>query len=106
MNSEQVDAVNLDGFDFFDGPPTERSPTWYDNFRVIPKAKKLLYASTAMTLLFSFVSLVLCCTAAASTNVQHIHGLIGAAIAMMIITFAAGCIQVVFYKEKDIIISI
>jgi len=93
--------------DFFDTPPrVESPPNWWDALRVLHKTKKILYCSTAFVLLCSFATLVLCCVAVANPTMENARGLVGGAIAMALLTLATGCVQVVLFKEKDIIVSI
>lgn len=100
--------MNINSFEDEFNPVETPSLNCCDYFRILPKNKKILYGSTACILVFSFVALVLCCVAVAveRPTLEIAPGLVGGAIAMLLLVFGTACLQVAFYKEKDIIVSI
>ena len=108
MSGDAIESVNLNTFDFFDGSAEAtggNSITCIDRLAVVPRANKILYGTTICIFACAFISLVLCCVAVAQRSV-HVEGLLGGAIAMLIIVLIGACVQVVFWKDKDVIISI
>lgn len=105
MSGDASDSINLDDFDIYDGDQDDSLNLW-QRFRMIERSKKVLYGSTLCILVFGFIALILCCVAAAHNHDKNTASLLGAAISMMICVLVGGCVQVAFFKEKGIIISL
>lgn len=115
MSGDSLDLINLDTFDYFDGDPsanatlgedTTSSLNLWSSFVILNRSKKILYTSTVLVIVTSFVALVLCCIAISKSTDPIINGLLAGSTSMIILTHIIGYMQVAFYKEKDIIISI
>lgn len=84
---------------------TEESFSPWTSFILLQRAKKYLYISTSIVLLFSLLSVILL-----GITVSKMRDTIQIVLACITITinlaiFGAGILQVGIYKEKDLIIS-
>lgn len=85
-------------------PDTEKFTPWQD-FKVMQKAKKYLYMSTGTILLLSILSVIFLGISVSKMHNPIEIGLSCGAIALNLIIFGSGIVQVGIYKEKDLIIS-
>lgn len=108
-NEPPLQAV-AEPYDFFDGPPEPvQDPDemyWWQRITLWQRSKKLLYASSVLGALFTFVGLLLACITISSSESEAVQGTVAGFLAMSLLTLAAMCGQLVFFRSYDVIITI